>query len=341
MSKLSHLLVAAVASTMLVGAAPTPTVTETDPDERIVMVDNLGGQLVIDPDDVASPDVVLPTAGSGDPLDAVGAEILYELPAELALAKPAYPREIDEALASASDNSRGRGGDVSIKVVVGADERITVNSRQGAYLRHAYLAFAKNDGNYRCSGALIGRSTIVTAGHCLYDGAKGGWVQGMNAFFGIQDNAAYLSCPATSITVSSNWVNSHQPEHDWGVINLGCPVGDYIGTMGYTDPGGALPPSGNWNVSGYPGDRPNYQLTVAAGQLQLADIGTRFRYTMDTAGGQSGGPIWSMNPGNGCIECVVGVHTTGYSILGAGTHNEGSRLTGSFKTAVDQFLAAG
>lgn len=53
-------------------------------------------------------------------------------------------------------------------------------------------------------------------------------------------------------------------------------------------------------------------------------------YAMDTAGGQSGGPVWRPETGTSCGNCVVGIHAYGVGLGGLyGSYNSATRITSS------------
>jgi hypothetical protein len=85
---------------------------------------------------------------------------------------------------------------------------------------HGKLFFTLSGGNYVCSGSVIGRSTVATAGHCISDGA------GTFA-------TNFMFCPSWSQTgefpgrgcwswaqasTSSNWHTGGDPDYDYACI---------------------------------------------------------------------------------------------------------------------------
>lgn len=74
-------------------------------------------------------------------------------------------------------------------------------------------------------------------------------------------------------------------------------------------------------VSGYPGDLGDTTLWKADGTVEETQARLLF-YTNDTAGGQSGGPVWETV--SGCDPCVVAIHAYEYD---PPTINSGVRIT--------------
>ncbi|MEZ5283925.1 MAG: hypothetical protein R2712_03765 [Vicinamibacterales bacterium] len=114
-------------------------------------------------------------------------------------------------------------------------------SMQGSYTPyprsiHGKLFFTLNGLNYVCSGTVIGRSTVATAGHCVSDGS---------GHFATN----FLFCPSyysggqfpgrgcwgwSSVTTTTNWHTSNDPDYDYACIvtaNTGTQVNNKIGNM--------------------------------------------------------------------------------------------------------------
>jgi V8-like Glu-specific endopeptidase len=61
------------------------------------------------------------------------------------------------------------------------------------------------------------------------------------------------------------------------------------------------------NSSGYPGDKPTGTQWWNANRI-LSVSSRRIYYQIDTAGGQSGSPVWRYRNGK---RHIIGIHTTG------------------------------
>jgi len=225
--------------------------------------------------------------------------------------------------------------EMSPRIIIGADNRTQVRDVTVApYSQMALVLYERAGQSYMCSGSLVGNRTFVTAGHCLHQ--AGQWSTQVQVLFGMNGTTYNAGCYPSTITAPNSWINSETREDDWGIIQLACNAGNALGHLGVKDVGtGAV--SGNATVTGYPGDKVSqlggYFLFQHAGALQSYNS-KMFAYTTDTAGGQSGGGIWRNE--SGCGNCVLGVHTAG----SAGAQlNFGTRMTGAFKSAVDQYKA--
>lgn len=118
-------------------------------------------------------------------------------------------------------------------------------------------------------------------------------------------------------------------------VQLNCNAGEVFGHYGFRDIGSIL--GGTWTVTGYPGDKVDdsgYSMWQDSGALNTIHP-NRIYYSMDTAGGQSGGPLWRLESGTSCGNCVIGIHT-----LGHGVSNSATRINATVAAAFKQYAAA-
>ncbi|QKK01480.1 MAG: trypsin-like serine protease [Pseudomonadota bacterium] len=173
------------------------------------------------------------------------------------------------------------------------------------------LFFSQGGGNFVCSASVIGRSTIVTAGHCVSDG---------NGNF----NTNFLFCPSyrkgpgsgephpdrgcwgwSSATTSTQYHNSANVDYDYGCIvtqTTGDTVSNKVGNVtGWTGRawGGSI--FFHQIAMGYPAGSPfpGYHIVACNGtewyEVQRAGSadGQKSKYIgCDMTGGSSGGPWW-------------------------------------------------
>jgi V8-like Glu-specific endopeptidase len=273
----------------------------------------------------AEPDVVPERAGSGDLTDLVGGT-------SLAAVDLAGLRSSPVLTGSATALPRP-----AARAVIGTDTRVVVpDVTVQPYSHIALLLIDSGNGRYVCSGSLVAEDVLVTAQHCLYDlGGTAGPVAGVTAVFGSDGAREGFACTGHDPVVPKVWSGA-QPAEDWGVLDLDCNAGAVVGHFGHRDPGQDAAPEGDWSLTGFPADKrtpAGYPMYTASGPI--SNFGTQqFAYTISTAGGQSGAPIWRAEPGTSCGNCLVGVHTSTSTL-----RNFGTRLTLGFKDALDWVVA--
>jgi glutamyl endopeptidase len=172
----------------------------------------------------------------------------------------------------------------------------------------------------RCSGWMIGKNTVATAGHCVHSGRGGRWRTSVRVYPGRNGSSSpYGSCTARTLYSVLGWVNSSSEEYDYGAIKLNCNIGNTTGYFGFST---SMSTSTALTVGGYPGDKPLTQWKMADRVRALT--ARQVFYLADTIGGQSGAPVWKS--GN------YGIAIHAYGIHGSAPHrtnNHGTRITSS------------
>jgi V8-like Glu-specific endopeptidase len=167
----------------------------------------------------------------------------------------------------------------------------------------------------------VGHRTVITAGHVVFIHGRGGWVRSIEVIPGRNGSQRPLgSCNATSFRSVRGWTEGRKRSHDYGAIMLpgDCDLGRRLGYFGYANYG-LLPLLGmNVNLSGYPGDKAAGTQWWHARRIKWV-TGRTLVYNIDTAGGQSGSPVWRKK---GNQRYAVGIHTNGSS-----SGNSATRIT--------------
>jgi V8-like Glu-specific endopeptidase len=216
------------------------------------------------------------------------------------------------------------------ETVCGSDERIRItpaSSNPWRWICKLFITFP-NGAQFVGTGWFIGARTVMTAGHCVYSKANGGWAQSIEVVPGMDgNNRPYGSQVGTSFRSVKGWLEDGKPEFDYGAIVLpNCNLGNTVGWFGF-----AYMPDSDLknllvNTSGYPADKPYGTQWFNAGQI--TDVQERkIYYMIDTIGGQSGSPVWRFLNGE---RHAVGVHAYG------GCPNSATRIT---KPVFDNMLA--
>ncbi|MCC6303852.1 MAG: trypsin-like serine protease [Rhodobacteraceae bacterium] len=151
-----------------------------------------------------------------------------------------------------------------------------------------------------CTGALIARSIIVTAGHCVHQGGNrdAGWNRS-TVFVPAADGALepYGRCNGNYLITTDQWFDDgeFQVGHDVGLIGCGKRVGTSreigwaTGWFGHCASGCLLP---NWFFTqiGYPENYYDGDYMTVSQHLAIGTVWPDFLYGTGMRDGSSGGP---------------------------------------------------
>ncbi len=210
---------------------------------------------------------------------------------------------------------RSQPADASIlEVVIGEDDRreIAVTSQYPWRCICSLLITAADGSNWIGTGWLVGPRVLLTAGHCAYIHGRGGWAEQIEVIPGRRGaERPFGSCTATSFWSVEGWTDYRNRQYDYAAILLPaeCRYGEELGWYGFAVRSEDALDGATVNISGYPGDQPAGTQWFHA--KEVADVGERvLTYTIDTAGGQSGAPVWIKYADGG--RYGVGIHTNGH-----------------------------
>jgi V8-like Glu-specific endopeptidase len=224
-----------------------------------------------------------------------------------------------------------------LEIVIGEDDRIQVNGTSNYPWRCiCSLKINAQDGSRWIGTAwLVGSRTLITAGHCVYIHNRGGWATSIEVIPGRNGSQrSFGSCVATSFRSVTGWTNKKVRDYDYGAIILpeDCAFGDQLGFFGYANLSNSSLNQLTINLAGYPGDKPVGTHWFHSRKLKSATPAT-FAYDIDTAGGQSGAPVWRLRNGQ---RHVVGIHTNG-----SPSGNSATRIASSVFNNIRNWKAEG
>jgi len=201
------------------------------------------------------------------------------------------------------------------------------------------VLFTMNSGDYICSGTLItdsanDRSIVVTAGHCSYDAADGGFARNWTFYPEFDTNATYTCLQsrwgcwvATALAVHNGFAqsggfNSQATTYDWSFAVL--KNGGFANNLAETALGATMarsftaPAVGSQTFNfGYPaaGKYHGYDLIYCSDQIFSDPLNNNLTFGVDCnmTGGSSGGPWlggFDTSTGAGTVDSV---NSYGYS----------------------------
>lgn len=152
---------------------------------------------------------------------------IVQVNGELMYVPPTYPENPENA-----GTLRIIGGDDRFQIL---DTKVfpwtTVVKIEGQYNSYTYFV---------CTGWMLGQSTVVTAGHCVYNyGQTNRFAYNVTITPALNtddtDPTPFGSCDTLDELVLNQWFLYGDPGYDYGVYRLGCKVGQQTGNFGFKD----------------------------------------------------------------------------------------------------------
>jgi V8-like Glu-specific endopeptidase len=272
-----------------------------------------------------NPNAAEPTAFGLEPVAGHTEAVAFGGP-EAAMAGPPVPApaELAADLSGLEDIGVASFGSGVLERVIGTDERTQITDTVSYPWRSiaSLLITAKDNSRYIGTGWFVSPRTLLTAGHCVYinggNPATDGWVKQIQVMCGRNGSTLpYGSVTSTVFKSVDGWTQDGNENFDFGAIIVPTPLGESVGMFGI-----AVYPDDELlgqsvNISGYPGDKPDG--TQWFDSRAVAQVNARkVYYEADTAGGQSGAPVFRIVDGN---RIGVAVHA-----YGGATANSGTRI---------------
>jgi len=212
--------------------------------------------------------------------------------------------------------------------VIGTDGRTQISTTTSyPYRAIAYLVVTfPNNQSYSCTGWFYGPSVVATAGHCVHDKNQGGYAKSIKVYPGRNGSSApYGYTTKYKLKTVVGWRDYKDPNYDYGAIVTNAALGNTVGWFGYFwQTSNTYPDS--YKVAGYPGDKPSATLWGMTGPFKHVMTSSLW-YSIDTAGGQSGSPVYRNK--SGCGYCSAGIHTYGVGRSPYTDHNSATRINKS------------
>jgi len=230
------------------------------------------------------------------------------------------------------------GEGMQAQKVQGADDRVwTSNTWEYPWRTQCKLIITFPSGNqYVGSGTIVGYKYVLTAGHCTFDPAEGGWARSIEVIPGLSGTyKPYGSFWASYMRSYTGWTQHQDRQHDFALITLNQHIGSTTGWLGYAHYASIWGTTGN--LAGYPADLYGGMWQYYhSGPVYDGDLWGRpgqVVHWIDTFGGQSGSGIYKLQDG---ARYIFAVHAWGNSSI-----NGGTKITSQKFNSIANWIATG
>jgi len=225
--------------------------------------------------------------------------------------------------------------------VFGVDDRIQIKATKtapSAAMVYLLIEFPNGDVS-SCTGFLIGRRTVATAGHCVYDIDNDQWAESTIAIPAANGKLMpFGAVRAKTEHTVRGWGQQHDARYDFGAYNLERDIAVEAGLLPMTaDDDGGLQAS-RLTVSGYPGDKAPATLWQATGRALYSDSFNIY-HQIDMTHGDSGGPMWKETT-DGFRAVGISSHVVYRTSTGVDIVNVSIRLTAGVISTFNSWMNA-
>lgn len=144
-----------------------------------------------------------------------------------------------------------------------------------------------------CTGTLIGKHFVLTAGYCLYDGKNKTWYENVDFWPGLSgDQQPFGSVKWKNAWVPQGFVDSGADAYNYGLIELEGDIGDKTGWFGFGYDNAF--PFKNVSLTGYPGGVAEFTMwqarcSIAKAEPAFLQFNCPVKKQIE---GAAGSPVW-------------------------------------------------
>lgn len=217
-----------------------------------------------------------------------------------------------------------------------------------AYIEMVWPSLNPEEGPIASGTAfMISDSLALTSAHCIYNKNLGGWPVSIAAFPGKKGigfwNDPYGStyCYIGEGYVCSDYISALEEgiapyvKDDWAIIRLINPLGEDTGKFILDTLDNSQIIGASIKLCGYPGDLGICEQFEMVGSIHAYDSGVLY-YNMDSNDGQSGSPVFNINPNSNGEYVVYGIHQGNSVSMG---YNRCVRITQNIINIVNNKIA--
>jgi V8-like Glu-specific endopeptidase len=232
-------------------------------------------------------------------------------------------------------------------VILGSDGRVQITDTTGnPYRKIVKLRVRFPDSStdyYGCTGALVAGKYVLTAGHCVHNRSRGGYINYAEVVPGLDGTyKPYGSAYWVNARASSGWTSDSDDDYDYGLITLDRKIGDVVGWFQMASLNEDLLKASIVRTAGYPGDMGGKEMWYDDNSGVASVSKTMVKYDMDTYDGQSGSPVYTYVYTNYySYPTAFAVHHGSCSWYLVGTKNCGARLNSDRLKLLASWIATG